>query len=154
MLPLLFGGRMKRVIAVILAAVFLLLPVASWGAVDPVVMDAYYRDGGRITYHDTLYDGETPCYGVYYWKDKSIRIRKDAPDTTLSHEIGHWLYHRQVWSGTLQDMANKAFAESPLRELTDENFALGYAMYCDRGLGGGLADFYKHIEDITVSSIS
>ena len=60
----------------------------------------------------------------------------DAPDATLAHEIGHWIYCKQVWSGELQDMANKAFAQSPLRKCNDENFARGYAMYCERGLGG------------------
>lgn len=138
---------MKRVFALALAVIMLLIPVSSWGAVPPDVMEAYYQDGGRITYHQELYLEDTPCWGCYYWKDKSIRIREDAPDTTLAHEIGHWIYHRQVWSGELQERAGQAFASTPLRELSDENFARGYAMYCERGLGGELGAFYKEIEE-------
>lgn len=139
---------MKRITALILAISFLLLPASSWGAVDPAVMDAYYRDGGKIRYYDRLVINRKEYYGLYWIGTKSIDISRCSDDIplTLAHEIGHWLYHRQVWSGTLQDMANKAFASSPLRECTDENFAVGYSMYCERGLGGKLAEFYKQIE--------
>ena len=115
-------------------------------AINPAVVDVFYRDGGSIRYTNSVTFYGQPAWGTIHYRDLSIRIASDAPDTTLAHEMGHYLYHRQVWSGELQDMANKAFAQSPLQECNDENFAIGYAMYCERGLGGALGEFYQEIE--------
>lgn len=129
--------NMKRILTFILS--FCL-------AINPAVMNAFYRDGGTIVKaYAIMVDGQ-PCWGAYYEGHNQIRIRTDAPDTTLAHEIGHWIYCKQVWSGELQDTANKAFAQSPLRECNDENFARGYAMYCERELGGALGKFYQEVE--------
>ena len=115
--------------------------------VNPAVMDAFYRDGGSISTAQRIVIGGDICNGGYFWDTHEILITPDAPETTLPHEIGHYLYHRQVWSGELQDRANAAFASSPLRECTDETFARGYAMYCSGRLGGRLAEFYREIEE-------
>lgn len=85
--------------------------------------------------------------GAYYWEKDLICIADYAPATTYAHEMGHWIYHKQVWSGELQDHAGQVFASSPLRTCTDENFAVGYAMYCTGQLGGELEQFYTVIED-------
>lgn len=115
--------------------------------INPAVLHQFYADGGRIsTARYIVIDGQQ-CWGGYYWDTNLILITPDAPETTLPHEIGHYLYHKQVWSGELQNRANAAFASSPLRVCNDENFACGYAMYCTGRLGGKLADFYKEIED-------
>lgn len=128
---------MRRIITILLMFII---------TVNPAVMDAFYRDGGTIsTAKHIVIDGQQ-CWGGYYWDTNIIRITPDAPDSTLPHEIGHYLYHRQVWSGTLQNRANEAFASSPLRVCDDETFARGYAMYCTGRLGGALAEFYREIE--------
>ena len=115
--------------------------------VNPAVMESFYRDGGSISTAQHIVIGGDICNGGYFWDTHEILLTPDAPETTLPHEIGHYLYHRQVWSGELQDRANAAFASSPLRECTDETFARGYAMYCTGRLGGRLADFYREIEE-------
>lgn len=116
-------------------------------SINPAVMQRFYADGGSISAAQRIVIGGDQCYGGYFWDDHKILIAPDAPETTLPHEIGHYLYHRQVWSGELQDRANAAFASSPLRECTDETFARGYAMYCTGRLGGRLAEFYREIEE-------
>lgn len=115
-------------------------------SINPAVMQRFYADGGSIRYCDHVEYYGQPAFGIIYYKDYSIRIAKDAPATTLAHEMGHYLYHKQVWSGELRKRAGEAFAQTPLRECTDENFAIGYSMYCERGLGGKLAEFYREIE--------
>ena len=115
--------------------------------VNPAVMESFYRDGGSISTAQRIVIGGDVCYGGYFWDDHKILIAPDAPESTLPHEIGHYLYHKQVWSGELQDMANQAFAASPLRVCDDETFARGYAMYCTGRLGGRLAEFYREIEE-------
>ena len=115
--------------------------------INPAVLHQFYADGGRISIARYIVIDGQQCWGGYYWDTNLIRITPDAPETTLPHEIGHYLYHKQVWSGELQNRANAAFASSPLRVCNDENFACGYAMYCTGRLGGKLADFYKEIED-------
>ena len=129
---------MKRIITLLLMFIII---------VNPAVMESFYRDGGTVsTAQHIVIDGQQ-CWGGYFWDTKRILLTPDAPETTLPHEIGHYLYHRQVWSGELQDRANAAFAESPLRECTDETFARGFAMYCTGNLGGRLAEFYREIEE-------
>ena len=114
--------------------------------INPAVMESFYRDGGSIsTAQHIVIDGQQ-CWGGYFWDTKRILLTPDAPESTLPHEIGHYLYHKQVWSGELRKRAGEAFAQTPLRECTDENFAIGYSMYCERGLGGKLAEFYREIE--------
>ena len=115
--------------------------------VNPAVMESFYRDGGSISTAQHIVIGGDICNGGYFWDTHEILLTPDAPETTLPHEIGHYLYHRQVWSGELQDMANQAFAASPLRICDDETFARGYAMYCSGRLGGRLAEFYREIEE-------
>ena len=115
--------------------------------INPAVMESFYRDGGSISTAQRIVIGGDVCYGGYFWDDHKILIAPDAPESTLPHEIGHYLYHKQVWSGELQDMANQAFAASPLRVCDDETFARGYAMYCTGRLGGRLAEFYREIEE-------
>lgn len=114
--------------------------------VNPAVMESFYRDGGSISTAQRIVIGGDICNGGYFWDTHEILLTPDAPDSTLPHEIGHYLYHKQVWSGELQDMANQAFAASPLRICDDETFARGYAMYCTGRLGGKLAEFYREIE--------
>ena len=115
--------------------------------INPAVMESFDRDGGSISTAQRIVIGGDVCYGGYFWDDHRILITPDAPESTLPHEIGHYLYHKQVWSGELQDMANQAFAASPLRVCDDETFARGYAMYCTGRLGGRLAEFYREIEE-------
>lgn len=128
---------MKRIITFVLTFIL---------AINPAVMDAFYRDGGTVRYTDSVTFYGQPAWGTIHYRDLSIRIARDAPESTLAHEMGHYLYHRQVWSGTLQEHAKEAFASSPLRVCDDENFARGYAMYCTGRLGGKLAEFYREIE--------
>lgn len=115
-------------------------------AINPAVLRAFYADGGTIVqaYAITV-DGQA-CWGCYCDATRQIRIRTDAPEGTLAHEIGHWLYDWQVWSGTLQEHAGQAFAATPLQTLTGEHFAMGYEMYCTGRLEGRLAEFYKELE--------
>lgn len=116
-------------------------------SINPAVMQRFYADGGTISTAQHIVIGGDVCNGGYFWDDHRILLTPDAPDSTLPHEIGHYLYHKQVWSGELQEHANQAFASSPLRECTDETFARGYAMYCSGRLGGRLAEFYREIEE-------
>lgn len=129
---------MKRILTLLMVFVI---------TINPAVMDAFYRDGGTVSTAQRIVIGGDVCYGGYFWDDHRILITPDAPESTLPHEIGHYLYHKQVWSGELQDMANQAFAASPLRICDDETFARGYAMYCSGRLGGRLAEFYREIEE-------
>lgn len=129
---------MKRLVTFVLC--FLL-------SINPAVMESFHRDGGSIRYADTVTYYGQPVNGTIHYRDLSIRIRYDAPDTTLAHEMGHYLYHKQVWSGELQDRANKAFASCPLKTCTDENFAVGYSMFCAGKTGDALTEFYRMCED-------
>ena len=129
---------MKRILTLLMVFVI---------TVNPAVMDAFYCDGGSISTAQRIVIGGDQCYGGYFWDTHEILLTPDAPETTLPHEIGHYLYHRQVWSGELQDRANQAFASSPLRICDDETFARGYAMYCTGRLGGRLAEVYREIEE-------
>ena len=129
---------MKRILTLLMVFVI---------TVNPAVMESFYRDGGTVSTAQRIVIGGDICNGGYFWDTNRILLTPDAPESTLPHEIGHYLYHRQVWSGELQDRANQAFASSPLRICDDETFARGYAMYCTGRLGGRLAEFYREIEE-------
>lgn len=128
---------MKRVLALLIAFAVI---------INPAVMHQFYADGGSIHYADSVTYYGQPAFGTIHYRDLSIRIANDAPDGTLAHEMGHYLYHKQVWSGELQEHANQAFASCPLRTCDPENFAVGYEMYCFGKTGTALTEFYRLCE--------